>query len=207
MNPADEIRIQKILTLVGSHKKILDLGCGDGFLMQKIKRNNNTVFGIDIASKALEKSQKKGLSVFDLDLNTNWSKGMEEHFDSVVAGEIIEHIFDTDLFLNNIYKVLKKNGTLILSTPNIASLARRIMLLLGINPLIEVTARRYDAGHIRYFTFKSLKNLLYENDFSIMHFTSDSINFDKKAFFKSKILAEIFPTFGKTLIIKAAKKI
>jgi SAM-dependent methyltransferase len=132
---------------------------------------------------------------------------MEEHFDSVVAGEIIEHIFDTDLFLNNIYKVLKKNGTLILSTPNIASLARRIMLLLGINPLIEVTARRYDAGHIRYFTFKSLKNLLYENDFSIMHFTSDSINFDNKAFFKSKILAEIFPTFGKTLIIKAAKKI
>lgn len=205
MNPADEIRVQKILKMAGKNKKVLDLGCGDGFLMQELRKNNNTVVGIDIASKALEKAQKRGLNVFDLDLNTNWSKGMEEHFDSIVAGEIIEHIFDTDLFLKNIYKVLKKNGTLILSTPNIASLARRIMLLLGINPHIEVTARAYDAGHIRYFTFKSLKKLLEENGFKVINFTSDSVNFDNKANIKSQLLADIFPTIGKTLIVKAIK--
>jgi len=66
------------------------------------------------------------MTIHDLDLNDNWSKSIDKKFDFVIAAEVIEHIFDTDKFLNNIYAVFKKSGEIVLSTPNIDSLPRRL---------------------------------------------------------------------------------
>jgi methionine biosynthesis protein MetW len=198
-------RVDKIISLVGQGGKVLDIGCGDGQI-SKIIKENNEVFGIEISDIARQKAKDNGINVLDLDLNLNWSDGLEESFDVVVAGEIIEHIFDTDKFLQNIHKVLKEDGYLVLSTPNIASLGRRLFLLFGINPAIETTARSYDAGHIRYFTFNSLKKMLKENNFKVISFTSDCINFDRNGLIKNIFLVNIFPKTGRSLIIKAIKQ-
>ena len=63
----------------------------------------------------------------------------------------------------NVKKVVKKNGYIIYSTPNIASLGRRLMLLFGKNPYIEVSNHKeinlFNApvvGHIRYFTLNTM---------------------------------------------------
>jgi hypothetical protein len=87
----------------------------------------------------------------------------------------------------------------------LASLGRRIFLLLGINPLVELTARKHDAGHSRYFTFASLRRLLKENGFIITKFRSDYVNFDKTGKFRSSIMADLFPTLGSSLIIECKK--
>lgn len=179
INDIERIRISKLIKLIGINKKVLDLGCRDGQISQLIAKNNNVVYGIEIANEMVKKCNKKGIKVFDIDLNSNWQESIEKKFDIVLAGEIIEHIFDTDKFLQNIYKILKSDGFLVLSTPNIASFGRRILLLLGKNPLIETTSRKYDAGHIRYFTLKALKLLLKENNFKVINFESDCINFDR----------------------------
>jgi len=101
--------------------------------------------------------------------------------------------------------MLKDEGSLILTTPNIASFGRRLMLLLGINPLIETTAREYDGGHIRYFTKRTLITLLKENHFAVEDILSDVINFTHNGKYYSKFIPKLIPTLGRTLIVKAKK--
>ena len=76
------------------------------------------------------------------------------------------------------------------------------MLLFGINPLIE-TSLTHGAGHIRYFTKKSLEKLLNRHKFKIIYFCSDTVNFDNQGKIQSQTLAKIFPTLGARIIVKA----
>ena len=203
---ADNIRLDKTVKLIGKNKLVLDVGCGDGFIMNMIRNLGNKVIGIEIADSAIKKARKKGFKVYDLSLNSNWSGKIQEKFDVIFAGEIIEHIFDTDQFLSNIRKVLKKNGKLIITTPNLATLGRRLMLFVGQNPLIETTGRSTDAGHIRYFTQGSLCMLLRENGFRVHETTSAVVNFNSSGKIFSKLMATIFPTLGNNIIVYASKE-
>jgi methionine biosynthesis protein MetW len=198
-------RISIFLGLIGKGKRVLDLGCGDGFVCEMLLKNNNEVVGVEVSEAAIKKAKNKGIKVYDCDLSSDWSSLVEGKFDVVLAGEIIEHVFDTDKFLRNVRSVLKEEGRLILSTPNLASLGRRIFLLFGRNPLIELTARKDDAGHIRYFTFGSLKKLLEENGFKLISFRSDYVNFDKAGKVRSSLMANLFPTLGSSLIGECRK--
>ncbi|MEI6631531.1 MAG: class I SAM-dependent methyltransferase [bacterium] len=198
-------RIRILLDLIGTNKTVLDLGCGDGLVAGQILKNGNEVAGIEVSEFAIKKAKEKGIKVYDCDLNFDWSNLIKEKFDVVLCGEIIEHIFDTDKLLRNIYSVLKEGGVLILSTPNLAALGRRIFLLFGINPLTEVTARKYDSGHIRYFTLGSLKKLLKENGFMLKEFKSDYVSFYTKGRLRCGIMADLFPALGNSLIIECKK--
>lgn len=195
------LRLTIMANLVDKNQKVLDLGCGTGSFIKLLSKKNKQVEGIEISQKVAQIGQKKGLKITISDLHSSFPY-QKNTFDTITAGEIIEHIYDTDFFLKEIKRVLKPNGFLILSTPNIATLGRRLMLLLGINPLLE-TSLDHAAGHIRYFTKKSLNNLLEKHNFKIIKFTSDSINFDNKGQFQSQILAKVIPTFGARIIIKA----
>jgi len=203
ISKSDNVRIERVLKLIGPNKLVLDLGCGDGFLMTRMRSLNNQIIGVETAESAILKARKKGFKIYDLLLEDKWCESITEKFDVVFAGEIIEHIFDTDNFLQNIRKVLKTNGRLIITTPNVASLGRRIFLLFGKNPLLETTARDYDAGHIRYFTRSTLKKLLIENDFKIIQIESSVVNFSNSGNFFSSLLAKVFPSLGNNIIVVA----
>ena len=118
----------------------------------------------------------------------------------------MEHIYDTDFFLEEISRLLKPNGYLLISTPNIASLPRRMMLLSGINPFIEISPnRKNSSGHIRYFTFQALRKLLKEHKFSILLKKSDVVNFNNCGSIYSKTIAKAFPAFGQSIIYLVRK--
>jgi len=186
---------------VGKNKKVLDLGCGSGQFVKFLNKRNNQAEGVEISKKVAKIGQGQGLKIKITDLHHTFPYN-KDTFHAVTAGEIIEHIYDTDFFLKEIKRILKPNGFLILSTPNIATIGRRLMLLFGINPLIE-TSLTQGSGHIRYFTEISLKELLEKHGFKIINFTSDTINFTNSGQFQSQFLAKIFPNFGARLIVKA----
>ena len=158
----DLIRIKKIKELIKSgNKKILDVGCYDGIVSEEFIKDNMVV-GLDHSIRALINNKLKEKCVSDA-IKIPMKK---DTFDYVIAGEIIEHIFDTDKFIKELKRVLKKKGELIITTPNLAGFGSRIMLLIGKKPfMIENSLDKNASGHIRYFTFKELKTLLEKHGF------------------------------------------
>ncbi len=181
--------------------KLLDIGCYDGhiaFLLKNCLGNNCKAYGIDIARKTIELALQKGIHAKICDIE----KGIEFEsnlFDYVFAGEIIEHLYDTDYFLREVKRVLKPNGILILTTPNFLSFGRRLFYLFGKGIFMEQSFSLPEnaAGHIRYFTFETLKDLLILHKFEQIAAFSDTVTFPG---FLSDVPAKIFPTFGRSII-------
>ncbi|HIH26256.1 class I SAM-dependent methyltransferase [Candidatus Woesearchaeota archaeon] len=199
-------RMDAVVDMCGSGKKILDIGCFTGYLMDRLKKNNNDVFGVDISKNAVALAKKKGLRCYHGDID-NGLRFNDKSFDIIVMGEIIEHIFDTDKVIKEISRMLKDNGEVIITTPNIACLNRRIRLFLGKNPYIDIGVLNDDnkttaSGHIRYFTFHNLKILLERNGFKVNESTSDVILLKS---LRSYRLSKLFPSLGWSIIMKARK--
>lgn len=208
--PADLIRINILIQLVGKNKKILDLGCSNGFVSKLIKDKGNDVYGVDISASLVKKTSRLGIKTFTADLE-NEIPFRKETFDVVVAGEVIEHIKDTDKFLQEIYRILKNDGYLVLTTSNFVSLGRRIQYLLGRAGYHEASLSypNCSAGHLRYFNKELLLGLLKVNHFNVNLFTSDVVNFsfDTNSNIRSAFLAKTFPTLGRSLIVRASKSL
>lgn len=129
----------------------------------------------------------------------------ESHFfDFVFAGEVIEHIVDTRQFLNEIGRILKPGGILILTTPNLARIDDRIKFIFGIAPRHTSPMHKYLYLHVRPFTFSSLKDALLKTNFKILSFKSNYvvIDYGNKSF-KNRLLARLFPSWGGSLIVMA----
>ncbi len=208
-NLAENVRIQKMAAILNEmnpeHKNILDIGCYDGTLLTLIKNRNNNFYGLEASDWGVRRSREKEIEVrqYFFDGSGRLPYG-DNFFGVVVAGEIIEHIFDTDYFIEEIHRILKPGGKLLLSTPNVASLGRRLMLLAGRNPILETSPNEPDSsGHIRYFTFESLKKLLEKNNLAAVEFRSDVVNFSADGKIKSRLLANIFPQLGASIICLA----
>jgi len=100
--------------------KILDAGCGEGHLLEACykKYPQNEYYGVDITDVALEKARERcpagQFKKADL-ANT----GFPDHFfDVVTCTEVIEHIIGYGAVLDELKRLLKKNGFLIITFPN-----------------------------------------------------------------------------------------
>ncbi len=156
------------------HKKILDVGCGDGFLGKLIKEKfNSEVHGLDISNKALKTAKKNGIITKKFNLEGKKWPYKNNFFDVVIAGDIIEHLYDTEKFVQEAYRVLKKGGIFLVSTPNINCYYNRLLVLFGKMPIwIEAAPNLiftpfsdrfeeiYNTGHVRVFNRYSLSKLL-----------------------------------------------
>lgn len=159
----DNIRIKKSLNLLDKKGKILDVGCFDGTISEKISAlTGNDVFGLEISRPAVLKANKKNVKVIRHDIEKPFPI-KDSAFDAVFAGEIIEHLYDVDLFLDEINRVLKKGGYLILTTPNLLSFWNRFRAVIGLS-FIDFNK---DKQHIRFFTKKVLTELLEKHGFEI----------------------------------------
>jgi len=157
-----EKRYPIILKMVGSHNKVLDVGCGTGFLSLLMKNQDNDVYGIDISEVALRKAELKGIKVKRGDVE-NTLPFDDNTFDIVVCSEVIEHLFNPMYLLEEIWRVLKPDGYIVLSTPNVAYFLRRIALFFGKFPEEVKWARTSNTNeweHIRFFTINSLRKIL-----------------------------------------------
>ena len=91
--------------------RLLDIGCGDGGFLRNLSYIHRRV-GLDIVHRKLETDIE--FVLHDLTQKMPFDKAS---FDAIFAGEILEHLFDTDHFLRECHRVLKPGGTLILVEP------------------------------------------------------------------------------------------
>lgn len=185
---------------------VLDLGCLDGTIGSVLIGDGHMVSGIDASEPAVTKAISRGLDarVGNLEERLPFDDGT---FDAVFAGEIIEHVFKVEVMLEEMRRVLKTGGMAVVTTPNLAALGRRLLLLANRNPLIEIDYSKPEAaGHIRYFVWRTLDQLMAEHGFKVVERTSDVVNFNGSGSISSRWLARVFPSIGRSLIVKAIKE-
>lgn len=198
----------KCLKQIKGGSKILDIGCNDGTLAEEYKKFGR-VYGVDINPVAVKSALEKGIDTKCANVFELRDVYPDNHFDVVIAGDIIEHVLDTDLFLEIIYQVLKPGGLLLLSTPNLASLGRRIMLLFGKNSFCEFSTKippvkgSKNVGHIRYYTCQNLYNQLKINNFRDISVRTDVLHIPFVG--ESKFLAKLFRNFGRYILVSCSK--
>ena len=140
-------------------------------------------------------------------------------FHCIFAGEVIEHVYDTDFLIEECYRVLKPGGSLILTTPNLVAFAWRMSMLFGKRPAIIHNRKplpERPGEHIRYFTSRDLRDILVDHGFEIVKFCVDGVKFfpDGTSEIMHPIgmlncfqdfLGRILLNFGLRLIVKARK--
>ena len=202
-SPINDYRVKKIISLVGTNHRVLDVGCYDGTIAKLISAQGNQVIGIDISKKAVHMARKNGIQAYVCNLEEDPFPKSLGTFDVIIAGEIIEHIFDPDALLDKLARILKPGGHLIITTPNIAGLGSRLSLLLGQLPwMVENDLLPGKSGHIRYFTYSELEKILIRHSFSIETFTTDSVGLNTVTI---PYLDSFFPELGRILILKTRK--
>jgi SAM-dependent methyltransferase len=149
---------------------ILDLGCGDGAAAEVAVRHNpgHRVVGLDWSASALARARRLGLIVIRAGVDPPGLPFAAETADVVIMSELIEHLVDTDSALDEVFRVLRPGGSLLLSTPNLAAWYNRGLLALGVQPVFsEVSLRgvygrpgHQVAGHLHLFTRRALVQLL-----------------------------------------------
>ena len=177
----DEI-LRKITDLIPKRglKRLLDIGCGDGRLTMILKDRLDIeeVYGVDKNEHAIERARKFGVKAFICDVDKDPLPFDCEFFDIVTMIRVIEHLINPDNAIKEAYRVTKPDGILIIVTPNQASYFNRILLLFGY-PILGLdlsTKVRYKypfgvtstcSGHVRLYTFSSLKMLLQTYGFKV----------------------------------------
>ena len=128
-------------------KRILEIGCGDGGVIQLLK-NTNYVVGIDISISGVENLKQLGIESHLCDISSENIPFEDGFFDYVLAFEVFEHLKSPQHAIEEIQRVCKKDGTVILSIPN------------------------YKTGHKfiyrSLFTFKAFENYLKDNKFLLI---------------------------------------
>ncbi|MBI4004589.1 methyltransferase domain-containing protein [Candidatus Roizmanbacteria bacterium] len=152
-------RIREVLRLIPENKVVLDIGCAQNPEIHfEIAEKSKKAVGIDISKQGLEVFKKRGLEVYEMSAE---EIKLKDKFDCIVAGELIEHLSNPGLFLSGMEKHLNKNGRIILTTPNIASLFIYI--------LVVAFDQTQDPTHTFYFDKKNLEVLIDRYNLRITH--------------------------------------
>ena len=148
------------------NNKVLEIGCGTGNTGRALKENGKAteVIGVEIipeiaktAGTKLDKVICGDIEVLDLPYR--------EYFDYVIAGDVLEHLYNPWAIINKIKIYIKKGGYVIASIPNVRNW-RILKDLILKGEWKYVSAGILDNTHLRFFTKKSIIELFKNNGFS-----------------------------------------
>ncbi len=209
-------RLSTLAKLVNSEspKRTLDLGCGEGVLLDAL------------ASLLPPESRLVGMDVVAPPEHASWHAVTgdiagrlpfaDDAFDVVVAGEVLEHLPHPDLMLAEIRRVLTPDGRLLLSTPNFVGWANRVLVPLGIQPLFTETSsevhlgRRWRAlgqgnqvqGHLKVFSHRALIEILERTGFTVLRVLGMPGEFPSPVDRVDRLCAR-FPSIASDLLVMA----
>ncbi|MES2807896.1 MAG: class I SAM-dependent methyltransferase [Bacteroidota bacterium] len=181
---------QPILDMLAdnSDRRILDLGCGNGYLVNYLLSKGYDAFGTDASAEGVAIAKQTNANRFYLqDLSTGKlpTELQDKQFDTVISTEVIEHLYDPAGFINFCKRCLAPGGEIIISTPYHGYLKNLLLSLFNkwdthLNPM-------WHGGHIKVWSRNTLSKALTEAGFTVTGFTG----------------CGRIPYFWKSMIIKA----
>lgn len=148
--------------------RVLDLGCGDGTLLQYLQENHQTTgYGLEIDPDNIAKCIQAGINVIQTDLNVGLSDFDKESFDYVIMTQTLQAIQRPDLLLNEILRIGREG---IVTFPNFGHWAARLQLALGGHMPVSRTLPNYwfNTPNIHLCTIRDFETLCYQQDIHIL---------------------------------------
>lgn len=144
--------------LKSSNRSLIDIGCGTGGFIKLAKKNKWKVTGLEFNKFAIKKLTSQG---FDIIENLN-HKSQRAKYDCATLWNVLEHVHNPQKMLQDIQKILKPGGLILILVPNIDGLVNRIL---------QKNAVAF-AGytHVNFFNHNTLSKILKINKFKTLHF-------------------------------------
>lgn len=177
----DRLRIlyRRLNLLVKTHPQLLDIGCYPPYLLEKAQKLGFQISGVASKHEPITSPLEK--YVTHLNIEKDKLPYPSNSFDIILLTELLEHLPHSPLFpLQQIRRVLKPDGLLIMTTPNAGRLANRLLPLVGKTtypPLEQLINTPYASDNIYHrhhkeYTLDELKRLIQLAGFKIVKLTT-----------------------------------
>jgi 2-polyprenyl-3-methyl-5-hydroxy-6-metoxy-1,4-benzoquinol methylase len=146
--------------MVGSNKRVLEVGCAAGHVTRILASRGCDVTGIEVDASAARSAEEHAREVLvaDLDVDDYMAKLEDQVFDVVLLGDVLEHLRDPLHAMRSFKKLVEPHGYIVASLPNIAHVDVRLALLQGRFQYGDWGL--LDRTHLRFFTRTSGEQLL-----------------------------------------------
>jgi SAM-dependent methyltransferase len=173
----ERVHLALLSTILRSDDVLLDAGCGDGRFLRMVGESFPGVrlVGADYSPAEVAAATKSGFEVAQANFESELPFA-DGDFSVVNLAQVIEHLRDPDRLLEEISRVLRPGGYLVLSTPNLCAWFNRVLVPFGIQPIFYESSTRsaragagplrrfrasdHPVGHVRLFTLRALNDLL-----------------------------------------------
>jgi 2-polyprenyl-3-methyl-5-hydroxy-6-metoxy-1,4-benzoquinol methylase len=160
---------EKVIRMVGSGKRVLELGSGPGSITRFLKGNKCRVTALELDSDAIEIVSEFCDTVMPCDLNDPaWPGKLSglDKFEAIVAGDVLEHLYNPWRVLKSLEPLLADSGYVVISLPHIGHNAVIACLLTG--DLEYQPWGLLDKTHIRFFGITNIQKLFNDAGFKII---------------------------------------
>ena len=178
LNPNSEKPLEKL--------KILDIGCGGGLLCEPLSRLGAAITGIDASNDNIEVAK---LHSKEMNLNIEYifcspeNLSFKDDFDVILNMEVIEHVSDVNMFIQNCSKLIKENGIMFVATIN-KNLKSYLFAILGAEYILKwLPIGTHDWN--KFLTPEHLEIIARKNNFSSDEVIGIKYNLLSKKWFKS----------------------
>ena len=146
--------------------RLLDIGCGAGNLLLAARKNGWNAQGLEVAKQASEHVRKLGFEVFHGELQH--AQFRSQQFDVITAAEILEHLSDPRVLVQEVARVLRPGGLFWTTTPHARGLSARV---LGLEWRCI-----WPPEHLQVFSITGMRALLRDAGFRQVRFQTTGTN-------------------------------
>lgn len=166
-----EVFVQLVQRIDGV-RTICDLGCGNGHIAGRLASCGYQVTGIDASRSGIAIAQRTYPNVKFvealIDRNLAHEAGLQA-FDLVISSDVIEHLYRPSDVLEAAHALLQPRGHLLIGTPYHGYLKNLVLALSG--RMDSHFSALHDGGHIKFFSVKTLSQLLAHHSFEDLSFS------------------------------------
>lgn len=201
---------------------VLDIGPGECEILHYLHSrwgSNIELVALDRHESVLEQAPP-GTRLIKQNLNviSDYYDGIKHYdipdnsFDVIIMTELIEHIGYPQMFISEISRILKDDGQLVITTPNVHMIGNRLAVLLGRDKFFKnraaegfITRGNFDQyGHICHYTFDGLTEVL-SPYYDVVSRRGAGFHFSFLQFFQP-FLSKVFPTLSSNICMRVKKK-
>ncbi|MDP9899755.1 methionine biosynthesis protein MetW [Variovorax ginsengisoli] len=163
-----DIATQRLIAaLVPPGARVLDLGCGDGALLDLLQRERGcSGYGVEIADGNVLQCIRRGVDVIQLNLDEGLAMFDDASFDVVLQIDTLQHLRNAEVMLRETARVGRIG---IVAFPNFAHWPNRLSIARGRMPVTRrLPYQWYDTPNIRVGTFRDFQALAQKNELRVL---------------------------------------